>query len=111
LHCLEHIVKRFVPKKPKTSRYDLRPFLYNSSWKWQFDAIDAAVERLEQQQAAAEKKKQNAIAKTPEKQSVADEPLDDDVAARVDAALRAAGVQLKPDIARAALLAMLQHQQ
>ncbi|KAI8897667.1 NAD synthetase 1 [Globomyces pollinis-pini] len=31
---------------PDDNRYDLRPFLYNSSWKWQFDEIDKRVNEM-----------------------------------------------------------------
>lgn len=33
------------------NRYDLRPFLYNSNWTWQFERIDALAKELEQQRA------------------------------------------------------------
>lgn len=33
---------------PDDNRFDLRPFLYNASWKWQFNKIDKAAQRLEQ---------------------------------------------------------------
>ena len=33
---------------PDDNRYDLRQFLYNSRWTWQFRAIDALVARLSQ---------------------------------------------------------------
>lgn len=33
---------------PDDNRFDLRPFLYNASWKWQFDKIDGAVKQLEE---------------------------------------------------------------
>lgn len=29
---------------PEDNRYDLRPFLYNSSWQWQFSKIDRLVQ-------------------------------------------------------------------
>ncbi|KAJ2122024.1 glutamine-dependent NAD(+) synthetase [Coemansia sp. RSA 720] len=32
---------------PDDNRFDMRPFLYNSSWTWQFQAIDALIERIE----------------------------------------------------------------
>jgi len=32
---------------PDDNRFDHRPFLYNTRWTWQFDAIDAELERLE----------------------------------------------------------------
>lgn len=38
---------------PDDNRYDLRQFLYNSKWTWQFRAIDAQVARLTQQGAGA----------------------------------------------------------
>ena len=28
---------------PDDNRYDLRPFLYNSTWQWQFELIDREV--------------------------------------------------------------------
>jgi NAD+ synthase (glutamine-hydrolysing) len=31
------------------NRFDLRPFLYNASWKWQFNKIDRFAEELERQ--------------------------------------------------------------
>ena len=34
---------------PDDNRFDHRPFLYNVSWRWQFDAIDSRVELLEKQ--------------------------------------------------------------
>ncbi|KAI8379492.1 uncharacterized protein BYT42DRAFT_545837 [Radiomyces spectabilis] len=34
---------------PDDNRFDLRPFLYNASWKWQFNRIDRAAEALEAQ--------------------------------------------------------------
>lgn len=33
---------------PDDNRYDLRQFLYNSRWTWQFRAIDVLVARLTQ---------------------------------------------------------------
>ncbi|KAJ8662222.1 NAD+ synthetase [Lichtheimia ornata] len=39
---------------PDDNRFDLRPFLYNASWKWQFNKIDKAAEKLEQEGSAAE---------------------------------------------------------
>lgn len=33
---------------PDDNRFDLRPFLYNASWSWQFKRIDRAAEALEQ---------------------------------------------------------------
>ena len=32
---------------PDDNRFDLRPFLYNASWKWQFTRIDQAAHSLE----------------------------------------------------------------
>lgn len=32
---------------PDDNRFDLRPFLYPSAWKWQFDKIDAAASAAE----------------------------------------------------------------
>ncbi|KAJ1883424.1 glutamine-dependent NAD(+) synthetase, partial [Kickxella alabastrina] len=32
---------------PDDNRFDMRQFLYNSSWSWQFAAIDNAVDRIE----------------------------------------------------------------
>ncbi|KAJ2330525.1 glutamine-dependent NAD(+) synthetase, partial [Coemansia sp. RSA 2681] len=32
---------------PDDNRFDLRQFLYNACWTWQFRQIDDAVERLE----------------------------------------------------------------
>ncbi|XP_060117509.1 glutamine-dependent NAD(+) synthetase isoform X3 [Heteronotia binoei] len=32
---------------PDDNRFDLRPFLYNSAWSWQFRCIDAQVSQLE----------------------------------------------------------------
>lgn len=32
---------------PDDNRFDLRPFLYNASWKWQFNRIDQDVVKLE----------------------------------------------------------------
>ncbi|XP_043932891.1 glutamine-dependent NAD(+) synthetase [Protopterus annectens] len=32
---------------PDDNRFDLRPFLYNSSWPWQFRCIDAEVSKIE----------------------------------------------------------------
>ncbi|KAI8336571.1 hypothetical protein BC941DRAFT_494830 [Chlamydoabsidia padenii] len=34
---------------PDDNRFDLRPFLYNASWKWQFNRIDQSTAKLEQQ--------------------------------------------------------------
>ncbi|KAI7899195.1 uncharacterized protein BX663DRAFT_538097 [Cokeromyces recurvatus] len=34
---------------PDDNRFDLRPFLYNASWKWQFDKVDRLAEELERQ--------------------------------------------------------------
>lgn len=34
---------------PDDNRFDLRPFLYNASWKWQFNRIDQSMAKLEQQ--------------------------------------------------------------
>jgi len=33
---------------PEDNRYDLRPFLYNSRWQWQFSKIDRLVVRKEE---------------------------------------------------------------
>jgi NAD+ synthase (glutamine-hydrolysing) len=35
---------------PDDNRFDLRPFLYNASWSWQFEKIDQAVQSLEKAQ-------------------------------------------------------------
>jgi NAD+ synthase (glutamine-hydrolysing) len=32
---------------PDDNRFDLRPFLYNTAWSWQFKRIDRAAETLE----------------------------------------------------------------
>eukprot|EP00019_Armaparvus_languidus_P007003 CAMPEP_0168602046 /NCGR_PEP_ID=MMETSP0420-20121227/13806_1 /TAXON_ID=498008 /ORGANISM="Pessonella sp." /LENGTH=643 /DNA_ID=CAMNT_0008640573 /DNA_START=344 /DNA_END=2272 /DNA_ORIENTATION=+ len=76
---------------PDDNRYDLRPFLYNSKWQWQFDAIDRCVERLE-----ANKNKQQPLAQA-EVAGAAAAPFANDVdrVTRIQAALRAAGVKLK----------------
>ncbi|TPX50418.1 NAD+ synthase (glutamine-hydrolysing) [Synchytrium endobioticum] len=34
------------PYSPDDNRFDLRPFLYDSSWKWQFAKIDDAVDNI-----------------------------------------------------------------
>ncbi|KAI8975354.1 hypothetical protein BDF20DRAFT_878131 [Mycotypha africana] len=34
---------------PDDNRFDLRPFLYNASWKWQFEKIDRVAQELERQ--------------------------------------------------------------
>ncbi|KAI8982532.1 hypothetical protein BDB01DRAFT_744138 [Pilobolus umbonatus] len=34
---------------PDDNRFDLRPFLYNATWKWQFDKIDRSTMELERQ--------------------------------------------------------------
>ncbi|XP_026520427.1 glutamine-dependent NAD(+) synthetase [Notechis scutatus] len=36
---------------PDDNRFDLRPFLYNSAWSWQFRCIDEQVSKLEAKQA------------------------------------------------------------
>ncbi|KAF9201644.1 glutamine-dependent NAD(+) synthetase [Haplosporangium sp. Z 27] len=41
---------------PDDNRFDLRPFLYNASWSWQFEKIDKTVKALEEAQNS---KKQN----------------------------------------------------
>ncbi|CAG8500619.1 2043_t:CDS:10 [Paraglomus occultum] len=33
---------------PDDNRFDLRPFLYNSAWEWQFERIDTLVKELEE---------------------------------------------------------------
>ena len=35
---------------PDDNRFDLRPFLYNASWSWQFEKIDRTVLVLEEEQ-------------------------------------------------------------
>ena len=40
---------------PDDNRFDLRPFLYNIKWKWQFAAMDDEAERLERILRAKEK--------------------------------------------------------
>ena len=40
---------------PDDNRFDLRQFLYNIKWKWQFDAIDDESDRLEKMIRAKEK--------------------------------------------------------
>lgn len=35
---------------PDDNRFDLRPFLYNASWAWQFEKIDQTVQALEKGQ-------------------------------------------------------------
>jgi len=37
---------------PEDNRFDLRPFLYNASWPWQFRKIDEMVERMEASEMA-----------------------------------------------------------
>ncbi|KAJ2769964.1 glutamine-dependent NAD(+) synthetase, partial [Coemansia nantahalensis] len=37
---------------PDDNRFDLRQFLYNAAWSWQFRAIDAMAQRLDQQRDA-----------------------------------------------------------
>lgn len=34
---------------PDDNRFDLRPFLYNAAWKWQFNKIDKAAGQMEKQ--------------------------------------------------------------
>ncbi|KAJ2726058.1 glutamine-dependent NAD(+) synthetase [Coemansia sp. Benny D115] len=36
---------------PDDNRFDMRQFLYNASWDWQFTCIDSAVEKLERDRA------------------------------------------------------------
>ncbi|KAJ1740461.1 glutamine-dependent NAD(+) synthetase [Coemansia sp. RSA 989] len=38
---------------PDDNRFDLRPFLYNSSWTWQFKAVDDLIDRIEQRETSA----------------------------------------------------------
>jgi len=33
---------------PDDNRFDLRPFLYNSTWDWQFERINTLVKELEE---------------------------------------------------------------
>lgn len=89
------------------SRYDLRPFLYNSKWQWQFDAIDRCVERLE-----ANKNKQQPLAQA-EVAGAAAAPFANDVdrVTRIQAALRAAGVKLKEGTDQQELLNLLENAQ
>ncbi|KAI9017590.1 hypothetical protein BC832DRAFT_572628 [Gaertneriomyces semiglobifer] len=47
------------PYSPDDNRYDLRPFLYNSAWTWQFRRIDegaAAVEKLQAEKEQTQRK-------------------------------------------------------
>uniref|UniRef100_A0A4W3JFF1 Glutamine-dependent NAD(+) synthetase n=1 Tax=Callorhinchus milii TaxID=7868 RepID=A0A4W3JFF1_CALMI len=37
---------------PDDNRFDLRPFLYNTNWSWQFRSIDTQVSKLESRQQA-----------------------------------------------------------
>ncbi|KAG1250473.1 hypothetical protein G6F68_012784 [Rhizopus microsporus] len=36
---------------PDDNRFDMRPFLYNASWKWQFEKIDRRAMAFEKQEA------------------------------------------------------------
>jgi NAD+ synthase (glutamine-hydrolysing) len=36
------------PYSPDDNRFDLRPFLYNASWSWQFRKIDTAVQKFKE---------------------------------------------------------------
>ncbi|KAF9967030.1 glutamine-dependent NAD(+) synthetase [Mortierella alpina] len=40
---------------PDDNRFDLRPFLYNASWSWQFDKIDRTVLVIEKEQRESKK--------------------------------------------------------
>ena len=42
---------------PDDNRFDLRPFLYNASWSWQFEKIDRTVLVLEKEQEELKKRK------------------------------------------------------
>ncbi|KAF9086419.1 glutamine-dependent NAD(+) synthetase [Mortierella sp. GBA35] len=42
---------------PDDNRFDLRPFLYNASWSWQFEKIDRTVQVLEKEQEELKKNK------------------------------------------------------
>ncbi|KAF9429455.1 glutamine-dependent NAD(+) synthetase [Entomortierella beljakovae] len=42
---------------PDDNRFDLRPFLYNASWSWQFEKIDKTVKALEQDEKVRLNKK------------------------------------------------------
>ncbi|KAG0047910.1 Glutamine-dependent NAD(+) synthetase [Linnemannia elongata] len=42
---------------PDDNRFDLRPFLYNASWSWQFEKIDRTVLVLEKEQEEFKKHK------------------------------------------------------
>ncbi|XP_034933710.1 glutamine-dependent NAD(+) synthetase [Chelonus insularis] len=42
---------------PEDNRFDLRPFLYNHTWKWQFDAIDEQVYQMSILENTSEKRK------------------------------------------------------
>ncbi|RKO97911.1 hypothetical protein CXG81DRAFT_27171 [Caulochytrium protostelioides] len=54
------------PYSPDDNRYDLRPFLYNSSWSWQFRKIDETVQELAAAQASTtQTDKVNAPGPTP----------------------------------------------
>jgi NAD+ synthase (glutamine-hydrolysing) len=39
---------------PDDNRFDLRPFLYNASWKWQFECIDRSAMELERKESELE---------------------------------------------------------
>ncbi len=34
---------------PDDNRFDLRPFLYNATWSWQFKKVDYLAEELEKE--------------------------------------------------------------
>ncbi|KAG0342989.1 glutamine-dependent NAD(+) synthetase [Podila humilis] len=40
---------------PDDNRFDLRPFLYNASWSWQFEKIDRTVEVIQREYEASRK--------------------------------------------------------
>ncbi|KAJ1828348.1 Glutamine-dependent NAD(+) synthetase, partial [Coemansia sp. RSA 2708] len=35
---------------PDDNRFDLRPFLYNANWTWQFRIVDEMIDRIEQRE-------------------------------------------------------------
>ena len=41
---------------PDDNRFDLRQFVYNTRWPWQFNKIDAAVAQMEADESGAVKR-------------------------------------------------------
>jgi len=86
---------------PDDNRYDQRPFLYNSSWAWQFAAIDRRVEEIERGEAAQAAKKSDGEASP--------STLGSNDAARLRALLAANGFSVKEG-SDAQLLSLLSRQ-